>query len=434
MKEAVPIQNKTKLQLEQERLGYEEALNYTKQHLMKKKEQRIARVHARKLTLSMLKNRITYKHKSKADEELGTELQRYMHDPLTWNYMDTCGVYLLSIYNPECSERYLHVGEKIITDKRDFDIVMLWTHHSTDLDFEADFPAIIYNNASAPNKNVLLEPTVRNRSRFRINKWYQSLALINFDLEDMELDHNMVLLQKIPILKVRGVMNWAIGEAVLPDPRLCTQGSDRKWGLLLMALPNEHQLTFSQYPDAKSMFAAIETRFGGGVVLQQSISWEHFSMECKHQEQEDQFRNQDNTRKQGNKEDTSKAMLDIHGVGFDWSEMAEEQVQSNMALMAFSDSEFEKLKKEKDNIDFKIEKFDKASKDLDQLLGSQITNKSKKGFRYSAVPPPHPLIYNRPNKLDLSYSGRDEFKGYGPENSKKESNIVKESDNSKENC
>ncbi|GJU83907.1 ribonuclease H-like domain-containing protein [Tanacetum coccineum] len=33
--------------------------------------------------------------------------------------------------------------------------------------------------------------------------------------------------------------------------------------LLLMALPNEHQLTFSQYPDAKTMFAAIETRFGG---------------------------------------------------------------------------------------------------------------------------------------------------------------------------
>ncbi|GJT90400.1 hypothetical protein Tco_1079245 [Tanacetum coccineum] len=30
-----------------------------------------------------------------------------------------------------------------------------------------------------------------------------------------------------------------------------------------MALPNEHQLTFSQYTDANSMFAAIETRFGG---------------------------------------------------------------------------------------------------------------------------------------------------------------------------
>ncbi|GJR78715.1 hypothetical protein Tco_0149500 [Tanacetum coccineum] len=32
--------------------------------------------------------------------------------------------------------------------------------------------------------------------------------------------------------------------------------------LLLMALSNEHQLTFSQYSDAKTMFAAIETRFG----------------------------------------------------------------------------------------------------------------------------------------------------------------------------
>nr|GEW25649.1 putative reverse transcriptase domain-containing protein [Tanacetum cinerariifolium] len=56
--------------------------------------------------------------------------------------------------------------------------------------------------------------------------------------------------------------------------------------------------------------------------------------------QDGRFRNQDNTRKQGNNEDTSsKAMLDIDGVGFDWSDIIEEQVQTNMALMAFSDSE-----------------------------------------------------------------------------------------------
>ncbi|GJY42708.1 hypothetical protein Tco_0430921 [Tanacetum coccineum] len=103
-------------------------------------------------------------------------------------------------------------------------------------------------------------------------------------------------------------------------------------------------------------------------------------------------------------------------------------------------SKFEKVKQEKDGIDFKIEKFDKASKDLDQLLGSQITDKSKKGLGYNVVPPPHPLIYNRPKKLDLPYSGLDEFKepefkGYGPKNSKQESNEVcdKKSDNSKEN-
>ncbi|GJX48049.1 ribonuclease H-like domain-containing protein [Tanacetum coccineum] len=247
----------------------------------------------------------------------------------------------------------------------------------------------------------------------------------------------------------------------------------------------------------------------------------HFARECRApRSKEGQFRNQDNTRKQGNNEDTSsKAMLAIDGVGFDWSDMAEEQVQTNMALMAFSDSEvytdktcsktclknyetlkkqcddlivklnqteftaatykrglatveeqlityrknevlfseevavlkrevackdyeinvlkseFEKVKQEKEGIEFKIEKFDKASKDLDQLLGSQITDKSKKGLGYSAVPPPHPLIYNRPKKLNLSYSGLDKFKGYGTQDSKKESNVVcdKKSDESKEN-
>ncbi|GJY34208.1 putative ribonuclease H-like domain-containing protein [Tanacetum coccineum] len=217
----------------------------------------------------------------------------------------------------------------------------------------------------------------------------------------------------------------------------------------------------------------------------------HFARECRaSRSKEDQFRNQDNTRKQGNKEDTSKEMLAIDGVGFDWSDMAEEQVQTNMALMAFSDLEvytdktcsktclnnYEILKKQYDDLLAKQlqTKFEattykrgldtveaqlvtyrknevifseevvvlkrEASKDLDQLLGSKITDKSKKGFGYSAVPPPHPLIYNRPNKLDLSYSGLDEFKepefkGYGPENCKKESNVVceKESDNSTEN-
>ncbi|GKA96304.1 hypothetical protein Tco_0818399 [Tanacetum coccineum] len=103
-------------------------------------------------------------------------------------------------------------------------------------------------------------------------------------------------------------------------------------------------------------------------------------------------------------------------------------------------TEFEKVKQEKEGIEFKIKKFDSASKSLDKLLESQITDKSKKGLGYSAVPLPHTLIYNRPNKLNLSYSGLDEFKepelkGYGPENSKQESNVVCEtkSDNSKEN-
>nr|GEY95602.1 hypothetical protein [Tanacetum cinerariifolium] len=188
----------------------------------------------------------------------------------------------------------------------------------------------------------------------------------------------------------------------------------------------------------------------------------------------------------------------IDGVGFDWSDMEKEQVQTNMALMAFSDSEcddlivklnqteftvatykrglaiveeqlvtykknevlfseevavlkrevackdyeinvlkseFEKVKQDKEVIEFKIEKFDNASKILDKLIGSQITKNSKKGLGYHVVPPPHPLIYN-----NLSYSGLNEFKepdfkGYGPRDSKQESNTThdQKSDDSKEN-
>ncbi|GJT75596.1 hypothetical protein Tco_1042321 [Tanacetum coccineum] len=103
-------------------------------------------------------------------------------------------------------------------------------------------------------------------------------------------------------------------------------------------------------------------------------------------------------------------------------------------------TELEKVKQEKEGFDFKIAKFDKSAKDLDQLLGSQITNKSKKGFGYNVVPSPHPLILNRPTTLYLSYSGLEEFKEpevneYGPRDSslKPTTGCDKELDNSKEN-
>ncbi|GKC84562.1 hypothetical protein Tco_1140279 [Tanacetum coccineum] len=182
-------------------------------------------------------------------------------------------------------------------------------------------------------------------------------------------------------------------------------------------------------------------------------------------------------------------MLPIDGVGFDWSDMAEEQVQTNMALMAFSDSEvyndktclknYKTLKKQCDDLIVKLNQteFTAATykRDLETIEEQLVTyrknevyfseevavlkrevackdyeinmlkivfkklNKSKKGLGYNAVPPPHPLIYNGPTKLDLSYSGLDEFKdpefkSYGSKDSKLESNIVchKKSNNSKE--
>ncbi|GJX82477.1 putative ribonuclease H-like domain-containing protein [Tanacetum coccineum] len=137
-----------------------------------------------------------------------------------------------------------------------------------------------------------------------INKWYQSFALRNFDLEDMEFESaNSNTTAKLPILKLGEYEMWVIrikqyfqiqdyalweviengnswvsvpqttqenGTSVtkMSVPVTAEEKTNKKndvkaRSLLLMALPNEHQLTFSQYPDAKTMFIAIEIRFGG---------------------------------------------------------------------------------------------------------------------------------------------------------------------------
>ncbi|GKE98091.1 hypothetical protein Tco_0021442 [Tanacetum coccineum] len=55
--------------------------------------------------------------------------------------------------------------------------------------------------------------------------------------------------------------------------------------------------------------------------------------------QESRLRNQESSKRTMNVEDTSsKAMVAFDEAGFDWSFMADEEVPTNLALMAFSDS------------------------------------------------------------------------------------------------
>ncbi|GJV72832.1 hypothetical protein Tco_1492827, partial [Tanacetum coccineum] len=283
--------------------------------------------------------------------------------------------------------------------------------------------------------------------------------------------------------------------------------------MLLMALPNEHLMTFNQYKDAKTLFAAIQTRFGGFRRLTRRFfqkTGRKITINGSDTAGYDKNNNQDSSRRTVNVEETSsKAMVAIDGAGFDWSYMADEEVPTNMALMAFSDSEvhndktcsktclksfetlktqlddlriefnksefnlatykrglafveeqlvfcqknevifceqlavlkrdisykdseismlkseLEKLKQEKESNQLKIENFDNASKSLDKLIGSQITDKSRKGVgfvSYNAVPPPPTGLFS-PLKFDLSNSGLEEFQqpefeGYGPQTSK----------------
>ncbi|GJY34201.1 hypothetical protein Tco_0418670 [Tanacetum coccineum] len=146
---------------------------------------------------------------------------------------------------------------------------------------------------------------------FGINKWYQSFALRNFDLEDMELEStNSGPTAKLPILKLGEYEMWVIrikqyfqiqdyalwevienGDSWVSVPQTTQENGTsvtkisipvtaeekknkkndvKARGLLLMTLPNEHQLIFSLYLDAKSMFSAIEIRFGGNAATKKT--------------------------------------------------------------------------------------------------------------------------------------------------------------------
>ncbi|GJR55979.1 ribonuclease H-like domain-containing protein [Tanacetum coccineum] len=212
----------------------------------------------------------------------------------------------------------------------------------------------------------------------------------------------------------------------------------------------------------------------------------HFARECRGpRNQDSKNRNQDSSRRTVNVEETSsKVMLAIDGVGFNWSYMA----PTNMDLMfnksefnlanykrglasveeqhvfykknevifceqlvvlkrdiSYKDSEIsmlkselEKLKQEKESNQLKTKNFDNAFKSLDKLIRSQIPDKSRKGLgfvSYNVVSPPPTGLFLPPN-LDLSYSGLEEFQqpefeGYGSKPSKSvsedTSNEVKES-------
>nr|GEV04706.1 hypothetical protein [Tanacetum cinerariifolium] len=141
----------------------------------------------------------------------------------------------------------------------------------------------------------------------------------------------------------------------------------------------------------------------------------YFARKCRSpRNQESSPRNQDSLRRIVNVEDTSsKAMVAIDGAGFDCSYMADDEIPTNMDLMAFSDSEI------------KIDNFKNASRSLDKLIGSQISVNSRKGVgfaSYNVVAPPPTGLFAPPT-IDLSNSILEEFQypefeGYGPKASK----------------
>ncbi|GJQ89442.1 hypothetical protein Tco_0000581 [Tanacetum coccineum] len=97
----------------------------------------------------------------------------------------------------------------------------------------------------------------------------RACALRNFDLGKMELENSQNnALAKLHMLKL-GEYEMSINSIkvdlcpLTTARKVCKRMMTKPEILLLMALPNEHQLTFNQYVDAQYMFIVITARFGG---------------------------------------------------------------------------------------------------------------------------------------------------------------------------
>ncbi|GJT29267.1 ribonuclease H-like domain-containing protein [Tanacetum coccineum] len=162
-----------------------------------------------------------------------------------------------------------------------------------------EYPLSQHRYLACPALGLQIDQGVGSTSGIR------ACALRYFDLGKMELENSQNnSLAKLPILKLGEYEMWEIrikqyfqiqdyalwevienGNSWVPIPvtapdsgpstalkmtvpstteeKICKKNDVKARSLLLMALPNEHQLTFNQYADAQSMFIAIKARFGG---------------------------------------------------------------------------------------------------------------------------------------------------------------------------
>ncbi|GJY78929.1 hypothetical protein Tco_0484730 [Tanacetum coccineum] len=218
------------------------------------------------------------------DEEDELWKNQHEYNVISWSLYDFCGIHILLMQNG--------IAIHMLTEKKyplSQEMISKMLKKKLEVDHES----------SQAFELLRIDQGVGSTSGIR------ACALRNFDLGTMELENSQNnALAKLPMLKLGEYEMWEIrikqyfqiqdyalwevienGNSWVPIPvtapesgpstalkmtvpstaeeKICKKNDVKARSLLLMALPNEHQLTFNQYVDAQSMFVAIKARFGG---------------------------------------------------------------------------------------------------------------------------------------------------------------------------
>ncbi|GKB98465.1 ribonuclease H-like domain-containing protein [Tanacetum coccineum] len=97
---------------------------------------------------------------------------------------------------------------------------------------------------------------------WRLNK-EQYFQIQDYTLWDVIENGNSFKPTERTTANADGTSTLLIPSPVTTEEKAQKKNDVKSRSMLLMALPNEHQLIFNQYKDAKTLFATIQTRFGG---------------------------------------------------------------------------------------------------------------------------------------------------------------------------
>nr|GEU83382.1 hypothetical protein [Tanacetum cinerariifolium] len=246
-----------------------------------------------------------------------------------------------------------------------------------------------------------------------------------------EMDHQYPKVAKIPVLDTQKFEQWQIRiQQYLQHEHYALwerkKNDVKARTTLLLSLPDEHQLRFSKYKTAKELWVAILKTFGVWRNMNDldTMSLDDLYNHLKVYEAEVQKKSNLNSQNiafisssknsSGNEDDVAQ----LEGRLVEYKEREVKYIEkirtlemyraSNLKCIKTLDKELEELKLEKDGLDGKLVGLLKASKNLDNLIESQRSNKIKEGVRYNAVPPPAADLYLSPKK-DLSWTGVPEF-------------------------